>query len=188
MFYATKQNKYIVEGTAFELDGVQYPAVWLNQATAEQKAEIGLVEVIATNAPADDRFYWVSQELNGAELTYVNYPKQLDDSEEPDDSGKLVKTTGLKTTWTEQTNATAYSLLFPSDWMVVRAAEGGDPMADDWKAYRAAVRTKANEVRGAIAACTTVDELAAIVTAIEWPHDPNYVAPAEEPAPVEPAV
>ena len=82
MFYATKQNKYIVEGTSFELDGVQYPAVWLNQATAEQKAALGLQEVIATDSPKDDRFYWVSEQLNGAELTYINTPKQLDDSED----------------------------------------------------------------------------------------------------------
>ena len=79
MFYANKQDKYIVEGTAFELDGVQYPAVWLNQATSEQKSEIGLEEVIATNSPADDRYYWVSETLDKATLTYVNTPKDLNE-------------------------------------------------------------------------------------------------------------
>jgi len=180
MFYATKQNKYIVEGTSFELDGVQYPAVWLNQATAEEKAAIGLQEVTATNSPADDRFYWVSQELNGAELTYVNTPKQLDDSEEPDESGKLVKTTGLKTMWKEQVNNIVYTTLAPSDYMPARAFETGELMNEAWKTYRAEVRAYATSVKASIDACTTVDELANIVTSMEWPHDPNYVAPVEE--------
>lgn len=179
MFYNAEHNQYIQESTQFVLGGVTYPAQWLNQATPEQKAAVGLVEVIATDSPADSRFYWVSEQLNGAELTYVNTPKQLDDSEEPDESGKLVKTVGLKTTWTAQINQTAYSLLFPSDWMVVKAGETGEPVAEDWKAYRAAVRATANLARDGIAACTTVDELANLVTTIGWPHDPNYVAPAE---------
>ena len=180
MFYATKQNKYIVEGTAFELDGVQYPAVWLNQATAEQKAAIGLEEVIATDAPKDDRFYWVSEQLNGAELTYINTPKQLDDSEEPDESGKLVKTIGLKTVWKEQVNNIVYTTLLPSDYMPSRAFETGEPMDEAWKTYRADVRAYAITLKASIDACTTVDELASIVTSMDWPHDPDYIPPAEE--------
>lgn len=163
MFYATKQNKYIVEGTAFELDGVQYPAVWLNQATAEQKAAIGLEEVIATNAPADSRYYWVSETLNGAELTYTNTPKNLDE---------------LKKNSVSQLNATAYSLLFPSDWMVIRAAEG-TPITAEWTAYRTAVRTAANAARDLIDAATDIDALIA-ASNVDWPKDPNYVAPPVE--------
>lgn len=180
MFYATKQNKYIVEGTAFELDGVQYPPVWLNQATAEQKAAIGLVEVIATDAPADDRFYWVSTTLEGGVETYVNTPKQLEDKEEPDPYGKLVKTIGLKTIWKEQVNQMAYSLLFPSDWMVIRAAEGA-LMPKEWTDYRVAVRTKANEVRDQIDLAFDMGSFVAVVTDIQWPNDPNYVPPVETP-------
>ncbi len=178
MFYATKQNKYIQEGTAFELDGVQYPAVWLNQATAEQKAELGLQEVIATNSPADERFYWVSSTLNGAELTYVNTPKQLDDSEEPDESGKLVKTTGLKTTWTAQVKQMVFTLLSPTDYIDIRNLR--DPSyKTDWMAWRDSVRAYSATTVTSINACTTVDELANIVTSMEWPHDPNYVTPVE---------
>lgn len=162
MFYASKQNKYIVEGTAFELDGVQYPAVWLNQSTAEQKAAIGLVEVIATDSPADDRFYWVSEQLNGAELTYVNTPKDLD---------------GLKQSWTDQTNNTAYSLLLPSDWMIVKSIETGTPVATDWASYREAVRTTANLAKQEIQNAADVPALQAAVAAVGWPNDPNYVAP-----------
>ena len=180
MFYNAEHNKYIVEGTQFELGGVTYPAVWLNQSTPEQKAAIGLVEVIATNSSADQRFYWVSEQLNEAELTYVNTPKQLNDSEEPDESGKLVKTTGLKTVWKEQVNNIVYTTLAPSDYMPARAFETGEPMNEAWKTYRADVRAYATTTKASIEACTTVDELANIVANLDWPHDPNYV-PVEEP-------
>ena len=164
MFYATKQDKYIVEGTAFELDGVQYPAVWLNQSTPEQKAAIGLVEVVATNSPADQTYYWVSETLNGAELTYTNTPKDLD----------TVKENAIS-----QVNNTAYSLLFPSDWMVVKAVETQGTVPTDWNTYRANVRFTANTTKDALAVATTVDELANIIANMKWPHDPNYV-PVEE--------
>lgn len=174
MFYATKQNKYIVEGTAFELDGVQYPAVWLNQSTIEQKTAIGLVEVIATNSPADDRFYWVSETLNGAERTYTNTPKQLDDSEEPDESGKLVKTVGLKTTWSNQVKNMVYTMLQPTDYIDIRNLR--DPEYKiDWMLWREQVRTYSTTTVTNIQACTTVDELANIVTNLDWPKEPDYV-------------
>ena len=165
MFYATKQNKYITEGTAFELDGIQYPAVWLNQATAEQKAEIGLVEVVATNSPADQTYYWVSETLNGPELTYTNTPKDL---------------ASVKTNAVNQVNSTAYSLLFPSDWMVVKAVETQGTVPADWNTYRADVRFTANTTKDALAVATTVDEVANIMSSINWPHDPNYIPPVEE--------
>lgn len=167
MFYAQSENKYITEGTSFELDGVQYPPVWLNQATEEQKAEIGLVEVVATNSPADERFYWVSSSLDGAELTYTNTPKDLGE---------------LKTSWTLQVNNTAYSILFTSDWMVNKAIETEVAMPADWKAYRASVRSVASSTKTAIDACATVDELITTVSDIQWPNDPNYVAPVLTPA------
>lgn len=181
MFYATKQNKYIVEGNAFELDGVQYPAVWLNQSTPEMKAALGLEEVIATDSPADDRFYWVSETLNGASLTYVNTPKQLDDSEEPDESGKLVKTVGLKTTWSNQVKNMVYTMLQPTDYIDIRNLREPEYKLD-WMLWRESVRNYSKTVVTSIAACTTVDELANVVTNLNWPNDPNYVVPTETPA------
>lgn len=178
MFYATKQNKYIVEGNAFELDGVQYPAVWLNQSTPEMKAALGLEEVIATDSPADDRFYWVSEQLNGASLTYVNTPKQLNDSEEPDESGKLVKTTGLKTTWANQVKNMVYTMLQPTDYIDIRNLREPEYKLD-WMLWRESVRNYSKTVVTSIDDCTTVDELASVVTNLNWPHDPDYVPPAE---------
>ena len=164
MFYNAQYNVYVTEGTQFTLGDVTYPPQWLNQSTPEQKAAIGLVEVVATNSPADQTYYWVSETINGAELTYTNTPKDLD----------TVKENAIS-----QVNNTAYSLLFPSDWMVVKAVETQGTVPTDWNTYRADVRFTANTTKDALAVATTVDEVANIMSSINWPHDPNYV-PVEE--------
>ena len=155
MFYSKQYNQYVTEGTAFTLGEVQYPSNWLNCSSVEEKLEVGLVEVVVVGAPMDDKYYWVSTTLEDGVLTYVNTPKDL---------------AGLKESSITQLNATAYSLLFTSDWMVIRAAEG-TPIAPEWTTYRAAVRTAANTARDAIDAATDVDSL---ITAcnVDWPKDP----------------
>ena len=160
MFYNAEYNQYVVEGTQFTLGDITYPPQWLNQSTPEQKAEAGLVEVVATNSPANQQFYWVSEQLNGPELTYVNTPMDLDT---------------LKVTWTGNINSQAYSLLFPSDWMVIKATETQTPIDPAWNTYRAEVRATADQTKTAIAACTTVPELETLVLNVQWPHDPNWV-------------
>lgn len=160
MFYRAASNQYLHEGQPFEVDGTQYPQNWLNLSTPEEKAALGLQEVTDANAPEDDRFYWVSSELNGAVRTYTNNPKEL---------------AGLKTQWAASINAAAYSLLLPTDWMVIKALETQTAVAADWTAWRAAVRTTA---ANAIAAINTSADVPALQDAInvEWPHDPNYKA------------
>jgi hypothetical protein len=159
MFYKAP-NQYITEGNAFEINGTQYPANWLNLSTPEEKAALGLEEVTDANAPEDDRFYWVSSELNGAVRTYTNTPKEL---------------AGLKAQWVTTTNAAAYSLLLPTDWMVTKAFETQTPIPVNWSAWRAAVRTTAANTVTAINAATDVPSLQAAIV-VDWPHDPNYVA------------
>jgi len=77
MFYNQSENKYIHEGQQFTLDGVTYPSGWLNQSTPQEKLALGLVEVVKTNQSGNPEFYFVNEVLNGAELTYVNEPKDL---------------------------------------------------------------------------------------------------------------
>lgn len=166
MFYSKQYNQYISEGTAFTLGEIQYPANWLNCSSAAEKAEAGLVEVTVVGAPANDQYYWVSTTLDNGVLTYVNTPKELD----------VVKTTSIN-----QTNATAYSLLAPSDWMVTKSIETQTPVAQDWTAFRASVRDVANNVKAMINESPDVDAVAGAMANIVWPHDPNYVeAKAEE--------
>ena len=165
MFYCAKENKYIQDGCSFEIDSIQYPPQWLNQATAEQKAAIGLEEVVATNSPANQQYYWVSEDLDGPTLTYINTPKDLTD---------------VKTNAIAQINQTAYTILFPTDWMVVKAMETSTQVPADWNTWRASVRTTADEAITAIEAAQDVDAVADVMANLVWPHDPDYVEPVSE--------
>ena len=158
MWYSTTDGQYIYAGNQFTIDGVEYPSNWLNLSTEEQKAEIGLEEVIATNQPASDVYYWVSTELDKASLTYVNTPKDLDTVESNSVS---------------QINQTAYSILLPSDWMVVKSVETGTQVPAEWNTWRESIRTTADTSRTAVASAVDVDEVQTIMGSITWPQDPN---------------
>lgn len=158
MFYCTTTGQYIQEGTQFEIDGVTYPSVWLNQSTPEQKAELGLEEVVATNQPFNPVYYWTGEILDKATLTYTGTPKDLVD---------------VQNNAVSSVRASAYALLLPSDWMAVKAFETSTPMNADWSAWRASIRQTAADTVTAIQACTTVDEVANVMTNITWSQDPN---------------
>ena len=162
MFYSSTDGQYIQEGSAFEIAGIQYPSNWLNLSSSADKAAIGLEEVVATNSPANDKFYWVSDSLNGAALTYTNTPKDLDT---------------CKSNEVSATNATVFSLLSPTDYIDIRNLR--DPSyKPEWMTWRDEIRTQAQAQVEAINACTTIDELAALPN-VNWAKDPN--------APVDPA-
>ena len=161
MWYSTTDGQYIQEGTQFTIGGITYPSNWLNLSTPEQKSAIGLEEVIATNSPANDQYYWVSTELNGPSLTYINTPKNLTD----------VKSNALS-----QVNNTAYSLLFPSDWMVVKSVETSTPVNPDWNTWRASIRATADSTRTAVTAAQNVDAVATIMGSIQWAKSPSTLA------------
>ena len=161
MWYSTTDGQYIQDGTQFTIGGITYPSNWLNLSTPEQKSAIGLEEVIATNSPANDQYYWVSTELNGPSLTYINTPKNLTD----------VKSNALS-----QVNNTAYSILFPSDWMVVKAFETSTPINPDWNTWRASIRATADSTRTAITSAQNVDAVATIMGSIQWAKSPSTLA------------
>jgi len=157
MFYCTTDGQYINEGTPFTIGDTQYPQNWLNLSTPEQKAEIGLEEVIATNSPANQQYYWVSTELNQATLTYVNTPKDLAD---------------VKENSINQVLASAYAILQPSDWMVVKAFETSTKINADWNTWRANIRAVADSTRTAITGAADVDAVELIMNTVNWPKSP----------------
>ena len=160
MFYSSTDGQYIQEGTPFVIDGVQYPANWLNLSTPEEKAQIGLEEVVATNSPANDQYYWVSTTLDKASLTYVNTPKDL---------------TSVKGNAINQVVNTAYSLLLPSDWMVVKSIETSTPINADWNSWRASIRACADNARTMITQAPDVNAVAGVMGAITWPKSPSQL-------------
>jgi hypothetical protein len=151
-------------GTPFVWDGVQYPANWCNLSTPEDKAAIGMVDVVYGQYP-NDQYYWVSQgtpvynaETNQVEVNYTATPKDLFECQNQAVSA---------------TNAAAYSLLAPTDYIDIRNLR--DPSyKPEWMTWREDIRTQASAQVAAITACTTVDELAALPPVV-WAHDPNYV-------------
>ena len=149
----------------FTLGDVQYPAsIFTLWSTAEKEA-IGLYEIVVDNSNLKDQAYYI----NGAEsITWSSNTvtkafatataKALNDV--TDDDGNVTR--GLKYNHKEVINSQAAGNLAPTDWMVVRAAEGGTAVPSDITTSRAAVRTKANEMCTAIDAVSDVDALAAL--------------------------
>lgn len=143
---------------------VQYPANWLRLSSAEEKAALGITEV-ADPEGYDDRFYWGP-----------GIPKQLEDEPAVDadgnpvlgSDGQPVITRGLKSNMVAQVKAAAATLLAPTDWRIVRAAEGVKPCDDATLAARAAIRAASDANEDAILTCATVDELAALQ--LTWPE------------------
>lgn len=156
MFYRQVSDQYINEGTPFEIDGVQYPANWLNLSTPAEKTSIGLVEVTTSGVPKNDKYYWVSEKLDGPVRVITNIPKDLET---------------VRKVCIDSLRASAYSLLLPSDWMVTRKNEVGTPIPQDWGIYRDNVRLECGIRIDQAQVATTVDEIAAIVP--NWPTDPN---------------
>ena len=168
MFAIISQNqfvKFLPENTPFKLDGTQYPANWLNLSTPDEKSRLGIVDVVYGQR-ADDKYYWVSEDApvvdNG--VVKVNYTAT------PKDLAECLKQA------LSAVNAQAYSILLPSDWMVVKAVESSSNVPTVWSAWRQEIRDQAANQITAVSACTTVDQLAALPS-VEWAHDPDYVAP-----------
>jgi hypothetical protein len=158
-------------GTAFEWDGIQYPANWCNLSTPEEKAAIGMVDVVYGAYP-NDQYYWVSQDApvyqNGVvEINYTATPKDL-----------LECQSNAVTAVQQQ----AYSILLPSDWRVVKGYETKSAIPTDWNTWRQEIRTQCDAQIIAITNCTTVAELAALPP-VTWAHDPNYIPSVQEAAP-----
>jgi hypothetical protein len=133
---------------------VQYPAsIFTLWSTAEKEA-IGLYEIVVDNSNLKDEAYY----MNGAEL--ITWASNTVTKSFATATAKDLAE--LKTSHKQVINSQAAGVLAPTDWMVVRAAEGGTAVPSDITTSRAAVRTKANEMCTAIDAVSDVDALAAL--------------------------
>jgi hypothetical protein len=169
--FAIVQNGQIMllvqAGTPFTWNGVDYPANWCNLSSPEDKAAIGMVDVVYGQQPSD-QYYWVTEDApvynaktNQVDINFTATPKDL---------------TSVKTNAINQINGTAYSLLFPTDWMVVKAVETSTTVPAAWNTWRQSVRNTATTAVNAVEGATNVDGVAAAVSAIVWPKDPDQLA------------
>ena len=131
------------------LNGIQHPR---NIFTLWTKAELAAIGVKPASITSVDQRYKNSGELtwdlSGAEAvgTYATTDKVAAD---------------LKTNMAAEVNSQAASILSQSDWMSIRAADGGTAVPSAWATYRTAVRTVANAKETAVAALANMNAIKA---------------------------
>jgi len=137
---------------ALTVDGVQHPSNIFRAWSAEELEAIGIysLEIVTP----DSRYYNTGAEnfekksrrnpdgtfSGGAdyyELTYDTTEKNVDD---------------LKSDLISKIKANTGVLIAPSDWMVIRAADGGTAMPNDWTTYRSEVRAHGNSLENGVEA------------------------------------
>ena len=122
------------------IDGIQHPRNIFTHWTKAELAAIGIKPASIT--PVDTRYKTtgaLTWDTSGAEAvgTYATTDKVAAD---------------LKTEMAASVNSNAASILAQSDWMSIRAADGGTAIPAAWATYRTAIRTTANAKETAIAA------------------------------------
>lgn len=161
---------FVTTDVAFSHLGKQYSARFLRNSTKAEKIAAGVFEVVE-GAQADQRFYWVSQpsyQVNQAagvvEASYTATAKQLEDqtkTSEGETEPVIIK--GLKSQWIAQVKQSANAELAKTDWMVIRKAERNVDIPAKVAAERAKIVADCAAKEAAIAACTTVEQLIAVV-------------------------
>ena len=169
---------------ALTIGDTNYPSNIFELWDAGALRALGIFPVVQDNTNFKDKEYYINTNQtftfadNKVTASYgTATAKSLDDS----GSGEnLVK--GLKTLKKEVINNQAGGILAPTDWMVIRAAEGGTSVPSSITTKRAAVRTKANSMCAQIDAASDVDALAAlyVYTNTGTEEDPVFTRPLGE--------
>lgn len=155
----------------------QYPANIFSLWSSSELEAIGIYEVVIDNTNLKNQEYYINttQSFDFADDTVTasygtatakNLDNTLYTAEDEAENAANVEGTiasyGLKHNHKQVINLQAASLLQPTDWMVVRAAEGGTAVPSSITTQRAAVRTKANTMCTAIDDAADVDALIAL--------------------------
>jgi hypothetical protein len=176
---------------ALTIDGIQHPAAIFTAWTKDQKKAIGIYDYSEVNANPNSRYYKqgtsetvVDDSAATVVKTWSNVAKDLADTGSKGDDNYSA---GVKTNEKNMVKSTAASLLEASDWMVIRAAEGGTAVPSAVTTYRAAIRTKSNSMETAIdnasdmAAVIALDtttyhangDINVVATLQDWPEVPD---------------
>ena len=158
---------------AITLNDIQHPRNIFTVWSAAELKDIGIYSYNEVNASVDSRFY-----TQGSSTVVVD-----------DAAGTVTKTythnkkvlsTELKSQKKISVKTTAASLLSGSDWLVIRAAEGGTAVPAAVATYRAAVRTTSGSMETAIDDAADMDAFIALHTNTaddvgvlnDWPEVP----------------
>ena len=174
-------TKMYTRPQAFKIGDNQYPANTMALWSESELQSIGVYPVTIDGTNLKDKAYYnntgITYAVDGLAVggTYgAATAKAIADTlftaqDETDGLGTEgeVKSQGLKSFHKEKVNGMAATLLIPTDWYSLRAADGGTAVPSNIATYRAAIRTKANTHATAIDGAADVDALAALV--YDWP-------------------
>ena len=154
MSWAIVKNNQVIEilngAKAVTINGIQYPSSIFGGSWS--KAELKNIGIYPTQITStiDSKTHkptgGVTYTINTDHVA-VHYGKTTHDL------------TNLKTSLVTQVDDNAYKVLAPSDWMTTRQIEAGVTIADDWKTWRASIRTQAKAMKTAINAVTTITDV-----------------------------
>jgi len=158
---------------------VNYPSNIFMLWTSSELEALSIYKVVIDNSNLKDQEYYINTNQTFAFASgtvTASYgtatAKPLDDvlwtaeEEAADEIGNVVegevKQPGIRQGYKDTINSQAGGLLQDTDWMVVRAAEGGTAVPSAITTWRAAVRTKANAMCTAIDNAANIDALIAL--------------------------
>ena len=182
-------TKVYTRPKALTLGDNQYPANIFSLWSSSELEAIGIYEVVIDNTNLKNQEYYTNTNQSFAfaddtvtasygTATAKNLDNTLYTAEDEAENAANVEGTvaayGLKHNHKQAINLQAASQLQPTDWMVVRAAEGGTAVPSSITTQRAAVRTKANTM------CTAIDD-AADVDALIALYEYNDATPPVRP-------
>ena len=129
---------------ALTVNGIQHPSNIFRAWSSQELADIG---IYPARVDAPDSRYWntgaESYNLTDGEyvISYASTEKDV---------------AVLKKELIEKIRANVGSVLAPSDWRVIREADGGTAVSDDWKTYRNEVRAHGNSLESGVEAFASV--------------------------------
>ena len=164
---------------ALNIGDVKYPRNIFSMWTDAELAVIGIVPVTIDNTNLKNQEYYINTnqsfaydtETGVATATYGTATAKAiadtlytadDETANAENVEGTVATRGLKYNHKQIINSQAAGLLQDTDWMIIRAADGGTAVPSSITTKRAAVRTKANAMQVQIDGAANVDALAAL--------------------------
>ena len=144
-------GKKLRQGRPFTHNGIQYPGNWLALTSSDEKAAIGITWE-ADPAPFNRRFYISA----GVARTDVS---------------------AIKTSMMKEQDSTAFNLLEPTDWYVVRKYENSTAIPVGITSFRTEVRDTCETRKVAINGAADIPALVGVSTfgGMNWPNLNDYV-------------
>ena len=157
-------NKILTRPKALTIGDVNYPSNIFSMWTSAELEALKIYEVVVDNTNFKKGEYYINtdQTFAFASGTVTASYGTATAKAIADVTTDGVVNRGLKYNHKEIIDQQAASLLQDTDWMVIRAAEGGTAVPGATTTWRAAVRTKANSMQAQIDGAANVDALAAL--------------------------